>query len=197
MLSPSSAIKFREGFNVVQAGGFRDFPNSSLIFNTKWIRQHGWICSITLGSKCTFPIGGSPSCELVGFRVSYCNQLSDKTIVHSARTWKLGISWLPNKVTEVHIVQNLVDSSLIWTRQFANVGCKVVSDELYFRLLYTYKLLFTSGKDSKTTMWELPSNKIGKHNSNSYWFSISKWDVMTFIKYIVYTPIHTITVHGN
>ena len=46
----------------------------------------------------------------------------------STHTCNLDIPWLPNHVTEAHIVPGLVHASLISTRKFCEAGCKVIFD---------------------------------------------------------------------
>ena len=49
-------------------------------------------------------------------------------MIQSTHTCNLDIPWLPNTVTEAHIVPGLSHSSLMSTRKFTDLGCKVIFD---------------------------------------------------------------------
>ena len=54
----------------------------------------------------------------------------------STHTCNLDIPWLPNHVTEAHIVPGLAHASLISTRKFCEAGCKVIFDANECKVYY-------------------------------------------------------------
>ena len=69
---------------------------------------------------------------------------SDDTIL-STHTCDLDISWLTYHVTEAHIVPGSAHSSLVSTRKFCAVGCKVMFDKNKCRVYYKGKLALVGG----------------------------------------------------
>ena len=55
-------------------------------------------------------------------------KLPNGAIIQSTHTCNLNIPWLPDNITEAHIVPGLSHSSLVATRQFCDAGCKIVFD---------------------------------------------------------------------
>ena len=54
--------------------------------------------------------------------------------------------------------------SLISTKTFCEVGCKVVFDKEECRVYYKDKLVLGGGRDKKTEMWQLPIIPVLKNN---------------------------------
>ena len=76
----------------------------------------------------------------------------------STHTWNLDIPWLPNHVTEAHIVPGLAHASLISTRKFCEAGCKVIFDANECRVYYKVNLVLEGGKYKNTALWKIPIN---------------------------------------
>ena len=76
----------------------------------------------------------------------------------STHTCNLDIPWLPNHVTEAHIVPGLVHASLISTRKFCEAGCKVIFDANECRVYYKVNLVSEGGKYKNMALWKLPIN---------------------------------------
>ena len=76
----------------------------------------------------------------------------------STQTYNLDIPWLPNHVTEAHIVPGLAHASLISTRHFCEAGCKVIFDTNECRVYYKGKLVLEGSKEKNTALWKLPIN---------------------------------------
>ena len=85
-------------------------------------------------------------------------KLLDGDIILSTHTCNLPIPWLPNEMTEAHIVPGLVHSSLIPTKKFCEAGCVVILDMHECRVYYGPKainhriasaeeLVLTGGRD--------------------------------------------------
>ena len=70
---------------------------------------------------------------------------------------------MPHEMTKAHIVPGLAHSSLISTKKFCEVGCKVVFDETECRVYYKGELVLSGGRDKKTEMWQLPINTVSKN----------------------------------
>ena len=76
----------------------------------------------------------------------------------STHTCNLYIPWLPNHMTEAHIVTGLAHALLISTRKFCEAGCKVIFDANECRVYYKGNLVLSGGKDKNTALWKLPIN---------------------------------------
>ena len=70
----------------------------------------------------------------------------------STHTCKLDITWLPNHMTEAHIVSGLAHASLISTRKFCEAGCKLIFDADECRVYYKVNLVISGGKDANTAL---------------------------------------------
>ena len=70
----------------------------------------------------------------------------------------LDIPWLPDALTEAHIVPGLSHSSLISTIKFADAGCKVLFDMNKCRVNYKGALVLTGKRDEATGLWNIPIN---------------------------------------
>ena len=84
----------------------------------------------------------------------------------STHTCNLDIPWLPNHVTEAHIVPGLAHASLISTGTFCEAGCKVIFDTRECRVHYKEKLVLAGGKDKNMALWKLPINPKTKLTPN-------------------------------
>ena len=51
--------------------------------------------------------------------------LPDGSLIYSTHVGNLDIPWMPDHMTEAHIVPELSHSSLISTKVFCGAGCKV------------------------------------------------------------------------
>ena len=78
--------------------------------------------------------------------------------IQSTHTCNLDIPWLPDALTESHIVPGIPHSSLISTRKFADAGCKVLFDMNECRVHYKGALVLTGKRDESTGLWNLPIN---------------------------------------
>ena len=79
-------------------------------------------------------------------------------IMTSTHTCNLYIPWIPNHVTEAHIVPGLTHASFISTRTFCEAVFKVIFDENECRVYYKGNLVLAGGKDKNTVLWKLPIN---------------------------------------
>ena len=76
----------------------------------------------------------------------------------STHICNLDIPWLPNHMTEAHIVPGLAHASLISTGKFCESGCKVIFDTNECRFYYKGKLVLAGGKYKNTALCKLPIN---------------------------------------
>ena len=74
----------------------------------------------------------------------------------------MDIPWLPDVLTESHIVPGLSHLSLIGTRKFADAEFKVLFDMNKCRVHYKGALVLTGKRDEATGLWDLPINPQGK-----------------------------------
>ena len=82
--------------------------------------------------------------------------------IMSTHTCNLDIPWLPDAMTEAHIVPGLSHSSLISTRKFCDAGCKVIFDIDECRIYYNEQLVLIGDRDPTTGLWRLPINPQAK-----------------------------------
>ena len=85
-------------------------------------------------------------------------KLPDGTFIHSTHTCNLDIPWLPHEITEAHIVPGLSHSSLVATRKFCDVGCKITFDMDECRIYYKGKLVLSGTRDHNSGLWKVPIN---------------------------------------
>ena len=111
-----------------------------------------------LGATSHFIMEGAP---VVNKRVALnpiTVKLPDGTKLRSTHTCNLDIPWLPNHITEAHIIPGMAHSSLISTRKFCNTGCRVVFDLHECRVYYRGNLVLSGTRDPRTELWRLPIN---------------------------------------
>ena len=92
-------------------------------------------------------------------------KLPDGSLIYSTHIGNLDIPWMPDHMTEAHIVPGLSHSSLISTEVFCDAGCKVFFGEFEYKVYYKGKLMLTGGRDKKTGMWKLPINPVSRKNA--------------------------------
>ena len=64
----------------------------------------------------------------------------------------LDIPWLPNEITEAHIVPGLAHSSLILTHKFCVAGCQVTFDQQECKVYHKGRLVLVGDRDEKTNL---------------------------------------------
>ena len=92
--------------------------------------------------------------------------LPNSRTIQSTHTCNLDISWLPNEMTEAHIVPGLAHSSLISTRKFCAAGCRVTFDQQECKVYHEGRLVLVGDRDEKTNLWRLPINPTPKPTSD-------------------------------
>ena len=80
------------------------------------------------GATDHFLVEGAPVTNLQVSDNPISITIPNGNIMTSTHTCKLDIPWLPNHITEAHIVPGLSHASLISTRKFCESGCKVIFD---------------------------------------------------------------------
>ena len=101
------------------------------------------------GATAHFLVEGS---EVINKQVAKCPlkiKLPDGTFIESTHTCNLNIPWLPNSITEAHIVPKLTQMSLVLTRKFCDAGCKVIFDVYECRVYYLDKLVLVGTRDRR------------------------------------------------
>ena len=128
------------------------------IFNTKVIKYWVEYAVSDSGAICHFLVEGAPVVhKRLAIKPIHITLLNGK-IIKSTRTYNLDIPWLPNHMTEAHIVPGLAHSSLISTQKFCDAGCKVSFDEQESRVYYKNRLVLVGGRDKETRLWKLLTN---------------------------------------
>ena len=164
---PVPTTKFGAWANIVQANRLIDLPNASTIFNTRKLTNMVKFAISDSGASAHFLLEGAPVVNKKVAEYPVAIKLPDGTIIYSTHTCNLDIPWLPDVMTEAHIVPGLAHSSLISTRKFTDAGCTVVFDD-ECRVYYKGKLVLSGGKDPRTNMWKLPINPTSKECSTDY-----------------------------
>eukprot|EP00804_Cyclotella_cryptica_P011139 CCRYP_020834-RA/>CCRYP_020834-RA protein AED:0.37 eAED:0.22 QI:0/0/0/0.66/1/1/3/0/880 len=85
-------------------------------------------------------------------------KLPDGSVIQSTHTCNLDIPWLPNNITEAHIVPKLAHSLLVATRKFCDAGCKIIFDVDGCRILYKGILVLSGTRDPSPGLWRVPIN---------------------------------------
>ena len=83
--------------------------------------------------------------------------LNGESIV-STHVCNLDISWLPDNLTEAHIVPDLAHSTLISIKKFCDGGCRVIFDDCECRVYHNGQLVLQGAREAHTNLWTLPIN---------------------------------------
>ena len=150
----TKAVTKREAWNmIIRNENLGDLPNASTAFNNKKITRLVEFAISDSGATAHFPEEGVP---IINMRVAenpITIKLPDGSLIYSTHIGNLGISWMPDHMTEAHIVPGLSHSSLISTKVFCDAGCKLFFDEFECKMYYKGELILTGGRDKKTGMW--------------------------------------------
>ena len=149
---------------MVRDDNFKQSPHSHMMFNTKRLVKLVEYALSDSGASSHFLVEGSTVINVCVAEFPIAIKLPDESIIYSTHMCNLDIPWLPNEMTEAHIVPGLQHLSLISIKKFCEVGCKVVFDEKECRIYYKGELVLSGGRDERTHMWKLPINPISKNN---------------------------------
>jgi hypothetical protein len=92
-------------------------------------------------------------------------RLPNGKYILSTHTCNLDIPWLPQTITEAHMVPGLLHSSLLSTRKFCNAGCKV-SFDIHECRIYQDRLVILGTRDESTGLWKVPIHPHGTENTS-------------------------------
>ena len=126
---------------IIQDKGIQNLTNSDLLLNQQRISNIVHAVSDS-GATAHFIIDGAPVTNIKKAKFPLQITLPNGHIIYSTHTCNLDIPWLPDEMTEAHIVPG-IERSLIATRKFCDVGCKVVFDQDECRIYYREKLVLT------------------------------------------------------
>ena len=107
----------------------QELPNAGTIFNTTQLKHAVEYAISDSGATGIFLVQGVPIANLGIAEKPITITLPNGCTIQWTHTYNLDIPWLPNEMTEVHIVPGLAHSSLISTRKFCAAGCKVTFDQ--------------------------------------------------------------------
>ena len=110
------------------------------------------------GATGHFLVDGAPAINIQPTQNPIHILLPNGNRIQSTHTCNLDIPWLPNHVTEAHIVSGLSHSSLISTRKFCAAGYKVIFGEDECRIYKDDTLVLVGDKDPSTQPWRLSIN---------------------------------------
>eukprot|EP00804_Cyclotella_cryptica_P010472 CCRYP_012303-RA/>CCRYP_012303-RA protein AED:0.45 eAED:0.14 QI:0/0/0/0.6/1/1/5/0/1176 len=85
-------------------------------------------------------------------------KLPNGTVIQSTHTCNLDIPWLPNSITEAHIVPGLSHSSLVATRKFCDAGCQIIFNADECRVSYKGNIVLSGNRDPSSGLWRVPIN---------------------------------------
>jgi len=146
--------------HIIQVNNLQQLPTSDIIFNNERVIKQVKIeyALSDSGASGHFLVEGAPVTRKKVAKNPISILLPDGSTVKSTHTCHLDIPWLPDKMTEAHIVPQLAHSSLISTRKFCEAGCKVVFDEDECRVYYNNEVVLIGGRDERSRLWKLPIN---------------------------------------
>ena len=72
------------------------------------------------------------------------------------QTYNLDLLWLTPNPTEAHVIPGLDHTSLAFTKQFCDGGCKVTFGKDKCRVYYDMKLIFIGKKEPTSDLWIIP-----------------------------------------
>eukprot|EP00804_Cyclotella_cryptica_P025040 CCRYP_015954-RA/>CCRYP_015954-RA protein AED:0.40 eAED:0.40 QI:0/0/0/1/0/0/2/0/332 len=85
-------------------------------------------------------------------------KLPNGTVIQSTHTCNLDIPWLPNSITEAHIIPGLSHSSLVATRKFCDAGCEIIFNADECRVSYKGNIVLSGNRDPSSGLWRVPIN---------------------------------------
>ena len=85
---------------------------------------------------------------------------------------EIDIPGLPLEARRAHVCPDLAHTSLISIKQLADVGCKIIYDELEVRVIYHGKVVWRGGRDKLTGQWILP---LSPDDPAQLQISVPKW----------------------
>jgi hypothetical protein len=137
---------------IVKEKKLKDLPNANTTFNNNLLTRLVEFVISDSGATAHFLVEGAPVINLKVAENPIAIKLPDGSIIYSTHTGNLDIPWMPNQMTEAHIVPGLSHSSLISTKVFCDAGCKVMFDEWECKVYHKGELMLTGGRDRKTRM---------------------------------------------
>ena len=135
-------------------------------FNTTRLKHAVEYAISDSGAAVHFLVEGAPVANLKMAENPITIMLPNGRTIQSTHTCNLDIPWLPDTMTEAHIVPGLAHSSLISRRKFCAAGCKVAFDQQECRVYHKGRLVLIGDRDEKTNLWRLPINPKAKPTGN-------------------------------
>ena len=144
--------------SIIQANNLQQIQHAEMAFNAARVTRAVKHAISDSGATGHFLVEGAPAVNIRETDSPIKIMLPNGKTIWSTHTCNLDIPWLPDAMTEAHIVPGLSHSSLISTRKFCDAGCKVVFDMTECRVYYKNSLVLTGKRDPKTMLWRLPIN---------------------------------------
>ena len=140
--------------SIIQVNNLQDLPAANIIFdNQRVVKQVEIEYALSdSGASGHFLVEGAPVTRKRVAKNPISIVLPDGSTVQSTHTCHLDIPWLPDNMTEAHIVPQLAHSSLISTRKFYEAGCKVVFDIDECRVYYNNELVLVGRRDRRSRL---------------------------------------------
>jgi len=110
------------------------------MFNNKQLTQAVQYAIADSGATGHFMVAGAPIVNKQLATTPICILLPNGKQIKSMHACNLNIPWLPDKMTEAHIVPGLSHTSLISIRKLCKAGCKVSFDKSECRVMHNNNL---------------------------------------------------------
>ena len=104
------------------------------------------------GASSHFLLKGSQAVNVKLAEYPIAIKFPNGSIIWSNYTCNLNIPWLPHKMTEVYIIPDLQNLSLISKNKLCKAGCKGRFDKLECRVYYRNKLVLSRGRVERIEM---------------------------------------------
>ena len=144
--------------NIGDSHNLQELPNAAPILHPTRLQGAVHYAISDSGATGHFLLQGAPVVNKRPTASPLKITLPNGKSIQSTHTCNLDIPWLPDVLTEAHIVPGLSHSSLISTRKFADAGCKVLFDMNECRVNCKGALLLTGKREKSTGLWNLPIN---------------------------------------
>ena len=143
---------------IIQANNLQAMPHAATIFDVKRVTRLVKHAISDSGATGHFLVENAPATNICPASKPITITLPNGKTIKSTHTCNLDIPWMPNEMTQAHIIPGLAHSSLISTKVFCDAGCKVAFDEFECRVNFNNKLMLAGSRDPQTTLWRLPIN---------------------------------------
>ena len=152
---------------LIKQDSLNTLPRADTIFDVARVTRSVQHAISDSGATGHFLVEGAPVINMRIATTPVQIALPNGKVIKSTHTCNLDIPWLPEHMTEAHIVPGLAHSSLISTRKFCDAGCKVTFDMDECKVYYKNELVLVGKRCKTTNLWKLPINPTTKPTSTT------------------------------